>query len=176
MWELAGGALLIFGMRIADVSLGTVRQIMAVRGHGVVAALIGFVEVSIFLMAISRVLGKIDEHWFYVVAYSGGFATGTVVGVWLEQLIGLGTRMIRVITRRRNDELVTNLRAAGFGVTQIDGQGKNGHVYLLLSMVRRKAVPRFIEILKCYSPHAMYTVEEVRFSHGGVTDVLRKSK
>jgi uncharacterized protein YebE (UPF0316 family) len=140
MWEVAGGALLIFFMRICDVSLGTIRQIMAVRGRGVVAASIGFFEVTIFILAISRVLSSINENPVYVLAYAGGFATGTLVGVQVEHLIGIGTRMVRVITVRKNDELIERLRDAGFGVSVFDGRGKDGPIYLLLSTVRRKRV------------------------------------
>ena len=176
MWEVAGGAALVFGMRICDVSLGTIRQIMAVRGRGVVAAAIGFVEVTIFILAISRVLSSIGENPIYVLAYSGGFATGTLLGVHVERLIGLGTRIIRVITVRQNDELVAALRVAGFGVTQVDAQGKDGPVYLLLSVVKRKRVAEFRDIVDRLAPHAMFTAEEVRTTQGGVMDVIRKGK
>ncbi|HOD07975.1 MAG TPA: DUF5698 domain-containing protein [Myxococcota bacterium] len=176
MWEVAGGAALVFFMRIGDVSLGTIRQIMAVRGRGALAAAIGFVEVTIFILAISRVLASIGENPVYVLAYSGGFATGTLVGVQVERLIGIGTRIIRVITIRQNDELVEALRQAGFGVTQIDAQGKDGPVYLLLSMVKRKRVAEFRTIVDELAPRAVFTVEEVRSSQGGVMDVIRKGK
>lgn len=176
MLEVVFGALMVFLMRVADVSLGTVRQIFAVRGHGVIAAAIGFIEVTIFILAISRVLASISENMLYVFAYSGGFAVGTMVGVWFEHVIGLGNRMIRVITVRQNDAVVHNLRKHGFGVTQIDGRGKDGKVYLLMSAVRRKRVPEFLQILKKHAPQAVYTVEELRFSHGGVLDLARKGK
>ncbi|HNU69804.1 MAG TPA: DUF5698 domain-containing protein, partial [Myxococcota bacterium] len=84
MFEVIGGALLVFAMRVCDVSLGTVRQIFAVRGHGVIAAGIGFVEVTIFILAISQVLTSIKDNPVYIFAYSGGFATGTLVGVYVE--------------------------------------------------------------------------------------------
>ncbi len=176
MWEVAGGAALIFCMRICDVSLGTIRQIMAVRGRGVVAAAIGFVEVTIFILAISRVLSSIGENPIYVLAYSGGFATGTLVGVQVEHLIGIGTRLIRVVTVQPNLELVAALRGAGFGITQVDAHGKDGPVYLLISVAKRKRVAEFRDIVERIAPNAMFTVEEVRSSQGGVMDVGRKGK
>ncbi|HNU69362.1 MAG TPA: DUF2179 domain-containing protein, partial [Myxococcota bacterium] len=75
-----------------------------------------------------------------------------------------------------NDAVVNNLRNRGFGVTQIDGQGKDGKVYLLLSNVRRKRVPEFLQVLKEHAPQAVYTIEEVRYAHGGVLDLVRKGK
>ena len=99
-----------------------------------------------------------------------------MVGVYVEHLIGLGHRMVRVITVKPNDALVHALRNKGFGVTQFDGHGKDGRVYLLMSNVRRKRVPEFLKILKEQAPNAMFTVEELRFSQGGVFDPIRKSK
>ena len=54
-WPTLANALFIFGLRVTDVSMGTVRTIMVLRGMRKVAALIGFVEVSIWVVAVSRV-------------------------------------------------------------------------------------------------------------------------
>ena len=52
-WVLAP---LIFCARVTDVSLGTCRQIIVVRGHRVLAAGIGFFESLIWLTAVSAVI------------------------------------------------------------------------------------------------------------------------
>ena len=46
------GLLLIFCARIVDVSCGTVRILFLVRGRRALAAMIGFVEVMIYLTAL----------------------------------------------------------------------------------------------------------------------------
>ena len=53
--EIFLGAILIFCLRFIDVSMGTVRLLMAMRGRRLVAGLIGFIEVSIYIVAISQV-------------------------------------------------------------------------------------------------------------------------
>jgi len=162
------GAALIFAMRVTDVSMGTVRQIVAVQGRAGIAALIGFFEITLFVFAISKVITSIADSPVYVFAYSGGFAVGTFVGIHVERVIGLGTRLIRVITTFQNDGLVAALRGAGFGVTFLPGQGKEGKVYILFSVVKRRAIPDFLTILREHAPNAFYTIEDTRQHQGGM--------
>lgn len=166
MFEGALGALLIFGMRLTDVSLGTVRMILAFQGRSYIAAAIGFVEVTIFVLAIGKVMGSLDNP-MNVLAYSGGFAAGTLLGIAIENRIALGTRFVRVITHRLNDHLVKALREAGFGVTRVIGDGMHGRVHVLFSVVRRKDLNRFVGLVRELAPKAFYTVEDARASHGG---------
>ncbi len=168
MWAILGGAALIFLMRVCDVTLGTVRQIMAVQGRAIIAATIGFFELTIFILAISKTILSVHESPAYVFAYAGGFAVGTLAGVRLEAAIGLGTRLIRVITVRQNHELVDALRAGGFGVTVLPGEGMHGPVFVLFSVVKRRNVPAYAAIVRDHAPNAFFTVEETRFSSGGI--------
>ena len=57
------GGLLIFVLRLTDVTLGTLRILMTVRGCKLPAALIGFVEVTIFVVAISQVVRNATNFW-----------------------------------------------------------------------------------------------------------------
>jgi uncharacterized protein YebE (UPF0316 family) len=161
MTETILGALLIFGLRICDVSLGTIRMIVSIQGRRYIAAAIAFVEVSIFVVAIGKVIGQLDNV-INIFAYSGGFACGTILGIQLEGRLALGNRIVRIITHRPNDLLVTRLRDAGFGVTTIQGEGRDGTVHILFSVVRRKAVTEFMEIVKELAPKAFVTIEEAR--------------
>ena len=83
-----------------------------------------------------------------MVAYAGGFAVGTLTGVKLEGIIGLGTRLVRVITTFENLALVNKLREAGFGVTVVPGEGMHGPVFVLISVIKRRSVPEFVKIVK----------------------------
>ena len=174
MFEGILGALLIFGMRLADVSLGTFRMILAFQGRSVIAAAIGFVEVTIFIVAIGKVMGNLDSP-LNVLAYSGGFAGGTLLGIGIGNRVALGTRFVRVITHRLNDRLVDALRGAGFGVTRVPGEGMQGKVYILLSVVRRKDLDTYVGLVRELAPKAFYTVEDARAFQGGFVG-RRKAK
>ena len=82
------GALLIFCLRLIGVSVGTVRMLMAVRGRRLVAGVMGFFEVTIFLVAISQVLTNIG-NWWNVLGYAGGFAVGTILGMTIEKKLAM---------------------------------------------------------------------------------------
>ncbi len=166
MWEASLAAVLIFLFRLCDVSLGTVRMILAIQGRKVVAAFIGFVEVSVFVLAIGQVMaGGLSVG--KVLAYSGGFAAGTMLGIVIENWLAMGYRLVRVITHRPGDHLIECLRDDGFGVTRIVGEGKEGRVYVLLSVVRRRNLRRYMGLVNKLAPKAFVTIEETREARYG---------
>ncbi len=165
-WQPVLGGLMIFAFRLIDVSMGTIRMLLIVRGRKLTAALIGFFEVMIFILAISKVIQEVGNFW-NVLGYCGGFATGTIVGMALEERLALGFSMVRVISKTKWLEITQTLRHEGFGATQIIGEGKNGPVGIIYSMVRRKQVPAVIELCEQLDHHAFITVEEARRVYRG---------
>ncbi len=166
--EINGSLLLILGAiffaRIIDVSIGTLRIIFLTRGMKYLAALLGFFESLIWILAISQIMTNVN-NWMAYIAFASGFASGNVVGIWLEEKIALGTLIVRIITRREADDLVKALRAADFGVTNIDAVGEHGPVMAIFTIVRRKALPEVIDLIRQYNPNAFYTIEDVRFAN-----------
>ncbi|MEW6515477.1 MAG: DUF2179 domain-containing protein [candidate division FCPU426 bacterium] len=153
--------LLIFCARVVDVTLGTIRIIFITRGQRYWAPLIGFVEVLIWLLAITQLMRNLNNLATYF-AFAGGFATGTFAGMWLENRLAMGLSIIRIITPQPTPDLLANLRESGFGVTTIDGQGLFRPVKVLFSIVKRKRIREILEIVKCHDPQAVYTVEDIR--------------
>ena len=139
-WGALVGALIIFIMRLCDVSIGTVRVILLTRGKKYYAALLGFFEVMTFLLAISQVI-KNDLSTWNVLAYCAGFAAGNVVGATLEERIALGFSSVKVFTRNKGTELSAALRQADFGATQMFARGQEGRVQVVETAVRRREVP-----------------------------------
>ena len=96
VWALAA---CIFLLRVADVSLGTVRTIVVVHGRIRLSVLLGFVEVLVWITAVSQVILRLRESPVLVVAYAAGFATGNAVGILLERRLALGHCVVRMISR-----------------------------------------------------------------------------
>lgn len=163
--------LAIFCARIIDVSLGTLRIIFLTRGLKYLAALLGFAESLIWIIAISQIMHNVN-NWMAYFAFAGGFASGNVVGVWLEEKIALGNLVVRIITRRDSGNLLERLRAAGFGVTHLDAEGEHGQVVVLFAIVRRKELPAVTSLIRRHNPTAIYTVEDVRFASAPVADLV----
>lgn len=160
------GGVLIFCLRLTDVTLGTMRILMTVRGRKLFAALIGFVEVTIFVVAISQVIRDAGNVW-YVLGYSGGFAAGTLVGMTIEERIALGYTIVRVICSEMRSTVAESLRESGFGVTQMAGQGLRGPVEVLEIVVRRAELPAVLQIVESVDQRAFITVEETRRVYRG---------
>ena len=119
LFALPVGALLIFLLRIVDVSMATVRLIFAVRGRRGLAAVIGFFEILVWIFAVGQALQHLDSV-LHLLGYAAGFATGSYVGVWLEGRLALGLSVlgfgfgISSAGERRNQK--NHLSWAGFFV------------------------------------------------------------
>lgn len=157
---------LIFLARVLDVSLGTVRIVFLARGLKV-AALIGFVEVLIWLTAIGQIMQNLQNPACFM-AYAAGFASGNLAGLWLEGKLAVGSQIVRVLLRAPCPELIDALRAKGMGVTVVPAEGKNGPVQLLFSVVRRADIPDVLRLVSQHAPRAFYTIEDVRALAEGI--------
>ena len=153
--------LMIFFFRICDVSLGTLRVIFIARGLKYIAPAIGFFEVIIWLIAIGQVMNNISNVASYI-AYGGGFAAGTFIGMKVEERLRLGTVVVRVISPEDVTPLVSYLRQRSFGVTIADGVGSKGKVKIILSVVKRQDLDEVISAIRDYLPKAFYSVEDIK--------------
>lgn len=166
---LVGGYLLIFFARVADMSLDVIRILMLTRDRRIMAAVIGFVEVSIFIVAISQVLsGGLDDP-LKVVAYAGGFATGNYVGSLIDSRLAIGYLSLQVFCDHCRDDLIAQtLRENGFGVTSVTGRGRDGERVILFVAIKRKDLGKALRTLDELYPDAFYNVQDARHIHGGV--------
>lgn len=154
--------LFIFFARIFDVSLGTLRIIFVTKGMRRVAPFVGFFEVLIWLLAISRIMQDLD-NWVCYVAYAGGFATGNFVGMYLEERLAIGHEMIRVITRKDATGLIEDLRNKGYGVTSVRAEGIEGEVAVIYIIARRSMIQEVLDEINQFNPRALYTVESIKY-------------
>ena len=153
--------LLIFCARMLDVSLSTIRIILVSRGLRRVAPFIGFFEALIWLFAISQVMQHLDR-WINYVAYAGGFAAGTWMGIFLEGRIALGLLAVRIITPDDATDLIQRMRDGQFGVTDFAARGVKGNVRLIFSVIQRRDYTRLVKLIEETHPRAFITTSDVR--------------
>jgi len=161
MYDTVLPVVVIFVLRCIDVSLGTLRLILIIQGRRTLSSVIGFVEVSVFITAVASVVsGPLDPA--RVLAYGGGFAAGTWVGLTIDRYLALGEVMMRAITRS-HAQLVRALTAAGFGVTLVEGRGGRGReVGVLFSVCQRRRLDELLRIVRQVDRDAIISVQEVR--------------
>lgn len=159
--------LLICCARIVDVSLGTLRIIFVSKGFRLMASVMGFFEVLIWIIVISQVMQNLDSMVNYF-AYAFGFAAGSFVGMTIERRLSLGMVIIHVITALDAQDLITFMRKEGYGVTVLNAEGSSGKVNVILTVIKRTDITRVIEHIKRFNPKAFYTVEDIQAVTEGV--------
>ncbi|MDG5800925.1 DUF2179 domain-containing protein [Marinilabiliaceae bacterium ANBcel2] len=158
---------LIFIARVADVAIGTVRIVFVSKGLKLLAPVLGFFEIFIWLLAMGAIFENLD-NWFYYVAYSGGFGVGTLVGLLIEDRLAIGFINMRIITTTPGDALIKRLSNEGFGVTETQAHGSRGKVNIIYCIIKRSDYQKVAAIVEEYNPKAFHTIEEVKFAKEGV--------
>jgi uncharacterized protein YebE (UPF0316 family) len=153
--------ILIFSSRIFDVTLGTIRIVFVSRRLKYLAPVVGFFEVIVWLFAINTIIANLNNVVGYL-AYGLGFASGTYIGICIEEKLAVGNAVLRIITHMNASELIEDLRARGYPVTKVLAQGKQGDVSIIFMVIRRCDYHEVISILKEFNPQAFYTLEDVR--------------
>lgn len=130
------------------------------------AAFTGFFESFIWLLALSQVFQHLDRPINFV-AYAGGYASGTGLGVLLERRVALGLVAVRIITREDASGLIDALKAEDFGVTRVAARGIHGRVRLIFTIAKRKSLGRLMDIIRREHPRAFVSVSDVRSAEEG---------
>jgi uncharacterized protein YebE (UPF0316 family) len=160
------GALLIFCLRIVDVSCDTMRVIFAIRGKRVIAASLGFIQALVWIFAVANAVKHLNSV-LHVLGYAGGYAMGTYIGVSLEKMIAYGVATVRIVTKRAGLGIAAALREQGYGVTESHGVGRDGAVDVLNSVVQRRHLDDVLAVITQLDEEAFVTVEEPRVLLGG---------
>lgn len=160
----------IFFARILDVSLGTLRIMFVSKGLKGKATLLGFFEVLIWIIIVAQIFQNLTD-WMNYVAFAGGFAAGTYIGMLIEEKMLLGVQIFRIIMNQDPSELIEKLRENGFRVTTVNAQGTSGAVRILFMVAKRKRWKDLTEIVTHYAPNSFYSVEDVKYVSTMETDL-----
>ena len=154
-------ALLIFSLRVLDMTMDTLRVLFVMRGRKQVAWLLGFFQSAVLVTAIGTVLSNLDNP-LNIIGYAAGFATGNVIGMWIEERLAIGHTSLNITSPRRGTAIAEHLRKNGYAVTEIPARGKDGMVTLLNCSVLRKHTDRVRTLINEIDPEAFITAEDVR--------------
>jgi uncharacterized protein YebE (UPF0316 family) len=157
--------LLIVAARIADVSLQTLRIIFTSRDKIKIAPIVGFFEVLIWLLAIGQLFGNLTNIFYYI-AYATGFAIGNYVGIYIDRKLSIGLINLQLIVMEKPDELMSNLKEAGYGLTVLTAEGY--HNILIQLIIRRKNLKEVLKIIENHYDDAFISLQQVHSVKGGV--------
>lgn len=155
------GALIIFVVRVLSIAVSTVRVLIMGRANPLLVSALAFLEALAFALTIGQVANNLSNIW-NLTAYSGGFALGTWVGTLIEERFVKGYATINIVSMEKSDPIAAAIRKSGFGATQTHGEGAQGHVGLIRTVVNRRDVPRIVAAIEAVDANAFVTIEETR--------------
>jgi uncharacterized protein YebE (UPF0316 family) len=172
MTNLILGALLIFLARVLNIAISTLRILMMARGRRLITGVLGFFEALLFALTISVVVQDLNNVW-NLMGYSLGFAGGIVVGLAIEERLAMGFATVNVVSSNRGHDVAEAIREAGFGATETTGQGSEGTVGLVRTVVPRRYVKQVSDIANRADAASFVTVEETVAVRRGTLGLMR---
>lgn len=159
----------IFFIRILDVSLGTIRAIITVKGKASKASFVGFFEVLIWFIVVREALNTPESSIFIALSYSAGYATGTFIGSLLCNKFIDGNLTIQAILSNNDDNIVNSIRKAGYAVSVIDVKGLDSEQpkYMLFMEINKKRLTHLKKLIKDLDERAFIVVNETKMVHNG---------
>ncbi len=159
--ETTLAALFVFGIRIVGVGFSTVRILATARGHEWRAATLGFFETVIYVIAIGAVVQNLTDIPIFL-AYCFGFSAGTILGMRVERRLVGGFVSLRAISPNRASDVAQALRESGFGATLSWGEGKDGTVGVVTTIVPKKRSKEAVAKVHAIDSDAFMVVDEAR--------------
>ncbi len=156
----------IFFVRIIDVSLGTARTIIMVRGKGLIASIIGFFEVFVWFLIVREALNTTESGLFIAISYSLGFATGTYIGSIFSEKFIESNLSIEVITEKK--ELADKIRKKNYGVSVLNVNGQEEiPKYMLVIEIKNKKLNSLKKLIDEFDKDAFIMIKETKLVQNG---------
>ncbi len=158
--EAIWAALLIFVLRVTDMSLDTIRLIMVMRGRKLIAGAIGATQAAVFIVAVSKVLTGPLNVWT-ILGYAAGFGTGIILGMIAEERLAFGYTIVRVYSPDYGKSIAETLRNSGHAVTEFIARGRTGMITVVNCVVARRDVATIRAIIDQVDENAFVTMDQV---------------
>ena len=165
MLSLILAGLLVFVLRVLDMSLDTLRMLFVMRGKKALAGGIGSLQAAIYILAIGAALSGPLNFWT-VTGYALGFGTGVIVGMYVEEWLAVGYARLQIYTRNFGTEIAKALHDAGHAATLSWAEGMQGPLNVIDCAVARKNLGAVNAIIESVDASAFITLDDVQPVHG----------
>lgn len=157
---------IIFGLRVFNYSISTLRLVFIGRGMRFWAAFIAFFEALIFAVVIARVVQDLGNV-MSILAYCLGASVGSYVGMWLESRFIVSYSTVTIITHENGINIADGLRKYNYGVTVTKGEGRDGQVDIIRSTTVNKDIPTLVSVVQGINQDAFIDIESARRLYRG---------
>ncbi len=169
MFGLTGIALYAFILiaKVLEVSISTLRIILSSKGEKIKGALVGLVEITIWIYIAAGVLENMNTDPMLAVVYGVGFTLGIYLGGILNDKLSLGyVRVNAIVESEYGHELANKIRSHNFAVTVFKGDGMNHERHMLIMMIKRKRVKELVGLLRLYHENIVIDYSETVINYG----------
>lgn len=167
--------LLIIILQLIYVPFLTLRTIFLVKNVTFLAAMLGMIEMLIYVFGLSLVFNG-DQSILAMVVYAVGFGLGIFLGAKIERKLAIGYVYAMINTQKKNDELVDFLRNSGFAVTIYVGEGRDSERYKYEILTKRNREAELFKIVEQFEPNAFIISYEPKSFKGGFLVARMKQK
>jgi len=159
----------IFFARITDVTLGTLRTVYTVKGKTLISGIIAFFEVFIWFLVAREALNTSVSNLWIVIAYSGGYATGTILGTFISNKFINSLISVEVITTKATSENINKIRKEGFGVSVVNTVEniQDEHTKFLFITLNSRNLNKLKKTIYDIDNNAFMVVNESKVVHNG---------
>lgn len=157
---------IILVINIFYVSFLTIRTILTLKGRRYTAAVVGMIEIVIYVLGLNLVLDNLDKVQ-NLIAYALGFGIGVIVGSKIEEKLALGYITVNVVSSNPDIEFTRRLREKGYGVTSWFSYGMEGDRLSMQILTPRKYEVMLYETIKSIDPKAFIISFEPKQINGG---------
>ncbi|NLY80418.1 MAG: DUF2179 domain-containing protein [Lysinibacillus sp.] len=166
--------ILILILQLVYVPLLTLRTIFLVKNLTFLAAIIGTIEMLIYVFGLSLVFSG-DQSLIAMIVYAVGFGLGIFLGTKIENKLAIGFVYVTINTQTKNQHLIDTLRANGFAVTTYIGEGRDSQRYKYEILAKRNREKELFALVNSIEPKAfIISYEPKSFKGGFLVDRMRK--
>ena len=153
---------LIVVARITDVTLDTIRTASIIQGRRVFAAVLGFFEAVVYICAVAKILLNMNQP-LYALAYGIGFASGTYLGILIEQRLAFGDQLVSLFTTK-GLAVSKALVDAEYRVAEVEAHVREGDLTIVYVEVPRKRTSSLVHKISILDPSCFCVVNDVRLA------------
>jgi len=167
--------LLILVLKMIEVAIATLRNILINRGYRREGTMLSFIEILLWTFVASRVIMGIAEAPIKGIMYSFGFSIGVYLGSRIESHIAMGRVLIQaIVSKEHSIEITGSLREKGYAVTTMEAQGRDSQKSVLMIFAKRKGKEEIIGEIQKLDGTAMIITNDVTNLHGGTIASVKK--
>lgn len=167
--ELFFLCLKIFFARILDVSIGTIRTMLMVKGKTIIMVILAFFEVFIWFLVAREALITNVESILIPISYSLGYATGTFIGSYIANNFVKGIVGVQVVVSKDNKPLLSNIRKHGYAVSVVDLKDdyEGNQRDMLYFQINHRNLKKLISLIKKYDESAFIVINDTKAVQNG---------